>query len=244
MRHYLPELVALPLLPVLLLQGRRTRRITPRLREATGPSQGIAGQSRPGSALRILAVGESPVAGVGVDTHAQAVTACFAEALSASTGRPVAWQAAGRNGAVARDAIRELLPSIPSKQMDIVLLCFGVNDTTAFAPATRWKNDMQAVIDLVRERFTPQLVLLSGVPPMQHFPALPQPLRWVLGMKAAVLDRTASALAAGSATLLHVPLAIDPRTPGMMAHDGYHPSAAGCIAWAGVLADLCQGRFS
>jgi hypothetical protein len=38
MRGYLPELIAALLLPWLLLQGRRTRRITPRLPEAVGPT--------------------------------------------------------------------------------------------------------------------------------------------------------------------------------------------------------------
>ncbi|MGB6055948.1 MAG: SGNH/GDSL hydrolase family protein, partial [Burkholderiaceae bacterium] len=37
MRRYLPELIALPLLPLLVAQGRRTRRVTPRLPEAGGP---------------------------------------------------------------------------------------------------------------------------------------------------------------------------------------------------------------
>ncbi|MGB7479647.1 MAG: SGNH/GDSL hydrolase family protein, partial [Burkholderiaceae bacterium] len=79
MRRYLPELIALPLLPLLVAQGRRTRRVTPRLPEAGGPDCGLAG-SGSGRPLRLLAVGESPVAGVGVLRHDEAITGQLARA--------------------------------------------------------------------------------------------------------------------------------------------------------------------
>lgn len=243
MQRYLPELVALPLLPFLVLQGRRTRRITPRLPEAAGPSHGMAGSTRSGHGLRVLAVGESPVAGVGVETHEQAITARFAHALSVRSGLPVAWQAVGKNGITAREAIPDLLPRVDATTVDIALICFGVNDTTAFSPVARWSKDLELVIEALRQRCSPQLILLSGVPPMSRFPALPQPLRWVLGLKAATLDRASARLAASLPSVIHVPLQLDPLTPGMMAHDGYHPSAAGCIAWGELLAELSLSRL-
>jgi lysophospholipase L1-like esterase len=244
MQRYLPELVALPLLPFLLLQGRRTRRITPRLPEAAGPNHGIAGSTGSGHALRVLAIGESPVAGVGVETQEQAITACFAQALSARSGRPVAWQAVGKNGITASEAVFRLLPLVDAAPVDVALICFGVNDTTAFSPVERWKKDLNAIIDAVGQRCSPRLILLSGVPPMSRFPALPQPLRWVLGLKAATLDRASVRVAAALPSVIHVPLQLDPLAPGMMAHDGYHPSAAGCIAWADMLAELSMTRLS
>jgi lysophospholipase L1-like esterase len=244
MQKYLPELVALPLLPFLLLQGRRTRRITPRLPEAAGPNHGIAGGTGSDHMLRVLAVGESPVAGVGVETHEQAITARFAHALSARSGRPVAWQAVGKNGITTREAISHLLPLVDAAPVDVAVICFGVNDTTAFSPVERWTKDLSDIIEAVGQRCSPRLILLSGVPPMSRFPALPQPLRWVLGLKAATLDRASARLAATLPSVIHVPLQLDPLTPGMMAHDGYHPSAAGCMAWADVLAELSLTRLS
>ena len=61
MRRYLPELVALPMLPLLIAQGKCTRRITPRLPEAGGAAEGIAGAGDPGQPLSLLTIGESPV---------------------------------------------------------------------------------------------------------------------------------------------------------------------------------------
>lgn len=236
MRRYLPELVALPMLPFLIAQGRHTRKVTPRLPEAGGPVEGVAGVSQSGMPLSLLTLGESPVAGVGVATHEEAITGQLAQALASRLQRPVNWRACGKNGVTAREALELVMPLIPERQVDIALVAFGVNDTTAFRPVSRWRRDLRDVLQALEQRCRPGVVLLSGVPPVSHFPALPQPLRWVMGLKAAVLDRAARELAGEYAHIHYVPLALDTRDQTMMAPDGYHPSAKGCTAWAELLA--------
>lgn len=235
MRDYLPELVALPLLPLLIAQGRRTRSITPRLPDAAGARSGLAAGAGTAKPFSLLTLGESPVAGVGVETHEQAITGCLARALAKRLGCPVGWQAYGRNGATVREAREELLPAIPGQPVDLALVAFGVNDTTAFRPVGAWRSDMAALLDALEVRCRPRLIVLSGVPPVGRFPALPQPLRAVLGLKAAVLDRALMMLAETRRDTLYVPLTLDTGSPGLMASDGYHPSAAGCAAWAEIL---------
>jgi lysophospholipase L1-like esterase len=237
MRRFLPELIALPLLPLLLAQGKHTRHVTPRLPEALGPDAGIAGDAYTGPPLRLLTLGESPVAGVGVATHEEAITGQLAHAIAARQQRPVQWRAYGKNGATARDALAQLMPQIAAEPVDLALVAFGVNDTTAFRTVTQWRRDLLNVLAALDARCAPRLVIVSGLPPVSHFPALPQPLRWVLGMKARALDRTARELAAGLPRVLYVPLALAPDDRSMMAADGYHPSAKGCAAWAQLLAD-------
>lgn len=237
MRRYLPELVALPILPFLIVQGKHTRKVTPRLPEADGPLQGVAGQLHGGSALTLLAVGESPVAGVGVNTHEQAISGQLAQALATRLQRPVNWRVRGKNGVTAREALETIIPAIPAEPVDIALVAFGVNDTTAFNPVGRWTRDLQDVLQAIEQRCRPGLVLLSGVPPVAHFPALPQPLRWVMGLKATVLDEAARTLALGQKHICYVPLDLDTRDRTMMASDGYHPSEKGCAAWAQLLAE-------
>jgi lysophospholipase L1-like esterase len=240
MRRYLPELIAFPLLPFLIAQGRRTRRITPRLPEAAGPVSGVAGTHHRGQALSILTLGESPVAGVGVATHEEAITGQFALALSHRLQRPVEWRACGKNGVTAREALEQVLPDVPREPVDIALVAFGVNDTTAFRTVSAWRSDLLKVLTALEARCTPRLVLVSGVPPVSLFPALPQPLRWVLGMKASALDVAVRELVPMLPRAAYVPLALNPRDRGMMAEDGYHPSAIGCKAWAEVLAEACS----
>jgi lysophospholipase L1-like esterase len=243
MRRFLPELVALPLLPFLIAQGRYVRRVTPRLPEADGPVSGIAGGDHAGGQLSLLTLGESPVAGVGVRTHEEAITGQLAAILSNRLRRPVAWRACGKNGVTAREALEQVVPYIPPAPVDIALVAFGVNDTTAFRPASRWRADLRDVLMALDARCQPKLVMLSGVPPVGSFPALPQPLRWVMGLKARTLDIAARELTQAMAQVVHVPLLLDTRDPAMMAPDGYHPSALGCAAWARLLAEAGISRF-
>jgi len=236
MRRFLPELIALPLLPLLIAQGRRTRRITPRLPEAAHPSFGLAGSTFGSSPLALLALGESPVAGVGVTTHEEAITGQLAKALAAHLQRPVRWRACRKNGATVRDAIERIVPEILPEPVDLALVAFGVNDTSAFRPVGRWRADLLEILTALDERCAPRQIILAGVPPVAHFPVLPQPLRWVLGLKASALDAAAREISLNLPHVLHVPLALNPWDETLMASDGYHPSAKGCAACAELLA--------
>lgn len=248
MRRWLPELIALPLLPWLILQGRRTRRTTPRLPDAKGPTIGQArvttenfaeAQQRP---LALLTIGESPVAGVGVATHYEAITGQFAAALSTRLQRTVTWQAVGQNGATLNAAVNTMLPQVASQKIDIVLIAFGVNDTTAFRSCRRYRSELLQLMRDLQRRMSPRLIVISGIPPIHAFPALPEPLRYVLGMKAKVLDETVEQLIANlpvdlkDLRVTRVPLLIDINDRTLMASDGYHPSATGVALWARQLA--------
>ncbi|MCW5299558.1 SGNH/GDSL hydrolase family protein [Herbaspirillum lusitanum] len=247
MRRWLPELLALPLLPWLYAQGKRTRRITPRLPEADGAREGLCTPAEVGDAVPVvlIAVGESPVAGVGVERQEEAITAQFAQELAVALRRPVQWRAFGKNGATVADAHRDVLPqlaqsSLPKmprmQELRIVLIAFGVNDSTAFHGSGRYRRDLAALAHALQRQLSPSLLLISGAPPLHLFPALPQPLRHVLGMKAAVLSRAAQQLAAELPRAIYVPVRSDARERNLMAHDGYHPSAAGARIWAQQLA--------
>lgn len=244
MRRFLPELIALPMLPLLIVQGRRTRRITPRLPEAAGSVSGVAGAEIGARPLTLLTVGESPVAGVGVQNHEEAITGQLAQAMAIRLRRPVSWRACGKNGVTAREALIEVIPAIPDVPVDIALVAFGVNDTTAFRPISHWRKDLTDVLEALHGRCQPRLVLLSGIPPIASFPALPQPLRWVMGLKARTLDLSAKNLASQRIRTLHVPLVLDTRDVSMMASDGYHPSAKGCTAWANLLAEAAAAEWT
>jgi lysophospholipase L1-like esterase len=243
MRRFYAELAALPLLPLLILQGKHARRVTPRLPEAAGPDCGASGGAHRGEVFRLLTLGESPVAGVGVLTHEEAITGQLACALSHRLQRPVSWRACGKNGATVRDALTQIVPRIPHAPVDLALVAFGVNDTSAFRPIAQWRADLGKLLVALDVRCAPRQILLSGVPPIADFPALPQPLRWVLGLKARALDVAAREIAAGLPHVLYVPLTRDSRDRAMMAIDGYHPSAKGCAAWAELLAGAYAGSL-
>ncbi|WP_050476295.1 SGNH/GDSL hydrolase family protein [Herbaspirillum rhizosphaerae] len=247
MRRWLPEILALPLLPWLLVQGKRTRRVTPRMPEAAGerhgvglPAQSMSPEAAPYS---LLAIGESPVAGVGVDTQEQAITAQLAHKLARHWQRPVSWTAFGKNGATVADAIRDVAPQLPDKKVNVVLIAFGVNDSTAFRSSARYRDDLATLMQLVQQRLQPDLLVIAGVPPLHLFPALPQPLRHVLGLKASALSAAAKSLATARPQTIFVPVQSNARDRSLMAIDGYHPSASGVLLWADQLAAAIDGSM-
>jgi lysophospholipase L1-like esterase len=68
--------------------------------------------------------------------------------------------------------------------------------------------------------------------PVSWFPALPQPMRAVMALRARAMDHVLRRLAGDR----HVP--VDPQIigNGFFAEDGFHPSSSGYRAWAGQLA--------
>jgi lysophospholipase L1-like esterase len=228
------SLVATPLLPILWLQGRYVRKHTPRLPGAAGPSAGTVLLA--GVPLRLLVIGESPVAGVGAPDHRHALTGQIATALATRMGRTVEWRAMGKIGATADVARTHLIPEIPPAPVDIIVLALGVNDVLQLHAPGRWTRDLTRLISDLRERVGAAApVVLASVPPMGRFPAFPQPLRGVLGFRAAALDRAARR---GVATLVHVahsPASLD-HAGDMFGPDRFHPSIEGYRRWGSQLA--------
>ena len=227
------SLIGSPLLPILWLQARHVRKHTPRLPEAAGPTVGTIPVG--GVPLRLLVIGESTVAGVGAPDHVRGLTGQIAAALATLTGRTVQWRAVGKIGATARVA-RSLVAEIPEAPVDVIVLALGVNDVLRFHAAGRWTRDLTQLIADLRERVGAAPVVLASVPPMGRFPAFPQPLRGILGLRAAALDRAAQRCAPVLARVAHSPARLDP-AGGMFGADRFHPSIQGYCRWGSQIAE-------
>jgi lysophospholipase L1-like esterase len=101
--------------------------------------------------------------------------------------------------------------------------------------SARWAADLTALIGDVRERVGPAPVFLTALPPMGRFPALPQPLRAVLGLRAHLLDLAAAELAPRLDAVTYLPLTLAV-TPEQFCADGFHPGPAGYRQWGALLA--------
>lgn len=235
MNRYLASVLTIPLLPVLLVQGYLTRKQTPRLPDAAGPLEGsVAGEGEP---LRLIAFGESTVAGVGAATHATGLAGQLAVALSTQTKRSVTWRVVARSGINARQCLAELVPQLSGGGAEVVLIALGVNDSIEFHTARRWGADVETLIDSVRAKVGNAVVLLAGVPPLDYFPALPRPLNVVLGARSASLEQASIKLASRMIRVVHVPFEIEKeRCAEFFCADGFHPSELGYKLWAEQLA--------
>lgn len=235
MNKHLAAILTPPLLPILIAQGHWTRKNTPRLPDAAGPLKGsVTGAGEP---LKLITLGESTVAGVGARTHESALTGQLALALKSKTNRSVNWTVVARSGINARDCRLELVPKLRGLNADVVAIALGVNDSIEFHSARRWASDIERLIDSVRAEVGDALVLLSGVPPLNYFPALPQPLSFVLGARSASLEGATVVLAKKLTGVVHVPFRMEKdRCGDLFCADGFHPSELGYKEWADQLA--------
>jgi len=221
------------LFPVLLYQGKQARRRTPRLLEAGGSPCGQYGEGAP--ARRVLVIGESTAAGVGVETHDQGLASQLAREIHERTGQTIAWHTFGVNG-IRLGALVHKLETAELPEADVVLLSMGVNDTTGFTPRFRFRQQLRALRELLAPRY-PGPILLLSVPPMHLFTALPSQLRHVMGWRARQLDNLYIRLARQfpeDFRYVNYPVVTDPE---LLARDGYHPGQKGYRYIAEALAD-------
>lgn len=242
-RWPLAWLTAAPLAPWLIVQGRRVRRVVPLLPEPPGDRAGHwqldLGRPHDGSALRVLLLGDSSMAGVGAAHQHQALSGSLARVLHRPAGgQCVAWQLLARTGLRTQDVVPWLATVNPPVPCEIVVVALGVNDVTALQSATAFRRDVHRLIEHLRQTHRAQAVLWCGLPPVHRFAALPQPLRMVLGRKAIELDAVLRTL--GSAYLPMPEMLAD----DWIASDGFHPGPKAYDAWAGAIAPVLHRTIS
>jgi lysophospholipase L1-like esterase len=225
---------SLALLPLVMAQGAATRRRVPCLPPATPPHHGsVPGV---GKSIRLLAIGESTVCGIGLACGDETVAATTARALARRTGRPVAWRAEGLSGATVRDARKQLLPRIAPEPADLLVVAFGVNDATAYRSPATFADDLAELVIALRSRVGDAAVVVGGVAPLDHFPALPWPLRHILGWRSAALQAAADRLTE------RLPRVVVERIPALQpdlfACDGFHPNRRAHAIWGEEIAAL------
>ena len=222
--------------PLLIHQGRKARRDTPRLPEAGGDPFGQHAEGEPHR--RLLVIGESTAAGVGVERHNQGLASQLARLLHERTGQTIAWHTVGINGATLAE-LMEKVPLADLPEADTVLLSMGVNDTTGFTPRSRFRRQLRLLREQLRDHHTGPLYLL-GVPPMHRFTALPSPLRQMMGWRARQLDAVYRNLARQQPEDF-VHLRYQPVTDSsMLAEDGYHPGESGYRMMADSIASRLE----
>ena len=226
---------AVLLSPLLLYQARSVQKRALQLPEALGPRKGRIGRGPP---LRLLIVGDSSAAGVGVTDQADAVAGQISKALSDDFC--LEWQLIASTGATTPSTLERLQhETLPPA--DIALIILGVNDVTRGGPMKGWLRNHANLRDMLRARCGVRHLYVSQIPPLGAFPLLPNPLRWLLGRRAIRFDAAlAAALKAhADCTYLSFPTTLDPSD---MAIDGFHPGPVIYANWSKEMArQICIG---
>ena len=227
------------LIPALVIQGNRVKKKTLRLPEPAGEREGLIGQGKP---LSILIVGDSAAAGVGVDHQEDALTGAILSQLQQDY--QIRWKLQAKTGDTTSNVIR-VLEKIPAEHYDVVVTSVGVNDVTKLIPADVWIKKQQKLYQAIESRFSPELIIAAGVPPMNMFPALPNPLAWLFGRYAKAMNSELEKFVSKKANMQWIEYDIKQYQALNleMAKDGFHPSKEVYTLWGQEVATKIRQKF-
>ena len=227
--------------------ARRTVRLAP---EPPGEREGVVtpdGTTAPagsgavrdsGAPLRLAAVGDSLVAGSGVQAQDQALVPRIARLVAAGTGRDVEWATRARLGATMRRVRYRFLPEVDDA--DVLFVCAGSNDLMARRSLQEWTDDLAAVLDGAARRGRHVVACSAGQ--LYRSPVLMPTLRSVL-REWTDAQTEASAVVCAERGVPFVDVAHCDLKDGFWADDGFHPSAAGYEMAAGMIAPVVLARL-
>lgn len=229
-------IVKFGLSPLLFAQGKFVRKNIEFLPEPEGLRSGIDGS---GEILRLLVLGDSAAAGVGVTHQNKALLGQTVARLSPRF--KVHWKLIAKTGATTVSTLR-YLRKIPAEKFDAVIISLGVNDVTANRTKNSFLADQNAILDLLQTKFGASLIIVSGFPPINRFPALPQSLRWYLGAQSRRFCSALESLVRKRANCEY--LKHDENfDSALMAADGFHPGAEHYAVWAKKTALMITKNF-
>ena len=223
--------------PVILLQALWVVMRAQKLPEASGDRAGLAGDGPP---LRLLILGDSSAAGVGVD-H---LTDAFPGRLEVHLAKHhlVSWKLVAKSGATAGSLLR-MLDDVADEPFDAAVIALGVNDSKNGVSERNWRRHYTALLNMVETRFGVTRICVSGLPPLGDFPLLPAPLRLVLGRRALRFDKILRAFADERGRVTYISLTF-PMDHKAMASDGFHPGPLVYDAWAARVAQALTQKAS
>ena len=219
-------------LPVLLPQALQVRRAAPRFRPAAGDPWGRIPGPTP---KRLIAIGDSIIAGVGIGRHEHALVGCTARSLSQSLKAGINWTSLGCTGLTSSDILTKLVPQLDPEPVDFIMVSAGVNDITTLSTLSAWRRSLGALLNALHRHSPDARIALAGVPPMHCFPLLPQPLRQISGLRSQSFDQVARRVIGELDFAAYTPLE-KPLMPTQFAPDGYHPGQEACIEFGKTMA--------
>lgn len=179
LKYYVGAIIAAPLLPILFLQGKKIRKNVPRLPEARNPIGYIKTASE--KTLKILAIGESTIAGIGVDFHENGFIGALAKEIAAKTNHSILWKVYAKSGYTAKLVRKRLLPKIVDSTADIIVIGLGGNDAFKLNSPDVWMFQINLLIKKLKKKFPKTPIYFTNMPPIKEFPEFTSVIKFVIG---------------------------------------------------------------
>ncbi len=180
-RYLVGAIISFPLLPWMYYQGKQIRANVPALPEAKGVQGQCTSNGKNEKTLRIISIGESTIAGVGVQTHEEGFTGTFAKELSDVLGATILWKVYARSGYTAERVERKLIPKISENQADLIVIGLGGNDAFTLNRPWKWKAEIHSLIKSMKAKFPEARIVFCNMPPIKEFPAFTLLIKFTVG---------------------------------------------------------------
>ncbi|MDQ3951772.1 MAG: SGNH/GDSL hydrolase family protein [Actinomycetota bacterium] len=187
--------------------------------------------------LRLVVLGDSTAAGIGVDDASDAYPALLARQLAAATNGGVELTALGIAGARVGDVASDQAPGAAALDPDVVFVGIGANDVTHLTSLNDVRTEMEEVLRVLGD--TGAVVVVAG-PPDMRVPVWHQPLRQLAYLRgkqvAGAIEGVAREQGVAVVELADETgpfFAADPE--GHFSEDGFHPGPLGYRRWADAI---------
>ena len=228
------SLVFWAVFPFVIPQALKVRKNAPRFADAEGEIEGFIGKGKP---VKLLGIGDSIIAGVGTSHVSKSWMGQTGKCLSEQLRSQIDWTKMAETGAKLEKINLKFLNKMQNHRFDIVIISVGVNDVTGLSKISKWKQQLNLMLKTIKTQSPNSIVAISGLPPMHVFPLLPQPLRYLLGLRAKIFDEVIQKVIKPYDKVIHIPIEIEP-DPKNFSDDGFHPSEYGCQKWGEVTAEM------
>lgn len=187
-KYFFGAVITIPLLPVMYYQSKQIMNNVPTLPEAKGAEGECHLITRTNNnKLKIISIGESTIAGVGVETHSEGFTGTFANEISRLFVSNVTWKVYARNGYTAKRVVHKLIPEITEKEADLIIIGLGANDAFTLNRPSKWKNEISTLIESLKSKFPKAILIFLNMPPIKEFPAFTPLIKFTIGNLVAIL---------------------------------------------------------
>ena len=220
-------------LPVYVWQGLKIRRSTVRL--APPKQKHRVTFSGKGSPIKVLMLGDSSIAGVGVQDFDACLSGQLPKLLYNKTGRTITQRTCGNNSATAGQLLGNVLPNLEYEHFDFIIINVGVNDSKNFHTGRRFKKEFGGLLYGLNAKFPGATIIWQGLIDMDQIPVLPNPLRKILSIRSRILRQIGDQLCRERFAL--APESKWNPVPENWSQDKFHVSEKGYFEWADQLSD-------
>lgn len=179
LKYFLGVIISIPILPLLYFQGKNIRKKVPKLSEAQEP-QGFVNNNF-NETLNIISIGESTIAGVGVDFHKNGFTGAMANSLSEKLACNIKWNVYAKSGYTVKHVCEKIIPKIKELSSDIIIVGIGGNDAFTLNSPKKWSSEIHNLINLLKKKYPKTPIFFTNMPPIKEFPAFTKSIKFVIG---------------------------------------------------------------